>query len=349
MRLRALLLAGGLLAMLGGGAWLFTRQSAAERAAERAAPPPAAAAEPLGVGALGRVEPASRIRRLNQPGGFSVTRLDRLLVAEGDRVDAGQLLAEFGDAAQRDAALAQAAAALEQSRAGLARIRAAGRAEDIDAQRARIQALRAAEASARRDAERAEALVPSGAGGAAIAERNRFTAARTTAERVEAEAVLARLLRPRPEDLVVAEAELAAAEAALVRAQTDAALARVTAPIAGTVLRIHARPGDQVGSDGLLELADLDRLDVVADVYETDLPRLRPGALAEVIVPGDARRYSATVREIGWLVRRTTQAGTDPVAAVDARTVEVRLALSEEGRAALERRTNMQVQVAIRP
>ena len=55
------------------------------------------------------------------------------------------------------------------------------------------------------------------------------------------------------------------------------------------------------------------------------------------------------LRLFGWLVRRTVQAGTDPVAAVDARTVEVRLSLSEEVRAALERRTNMQVQVAIRP
>ncbi len=90
-------------------------------------------------------------------------------------------------------------------------------------------------------------------------------------------------------------------------------------------------------------------MDVVADVYETDLPRLRPGAEAEVIVPGEPRRYGATVREIGWLVRRTVQAGTDPVAAVDARTIEVRLALSDEGRDALKRRTNMQVQVAIRP
>ena len=90
-------------------------------------------------------------------------------------------------------------------------------------------------------------------------------------------------------------------------------------------------------------------MDVVADVYETDLPRLRLGAPAEVIVPGEPQRFGATVREIGWQVRRTVQAGTDPVAAVDARTVEVRLALSEEGREALQRRTNMQVQVAIRP
>jgi HlyD family secretion protein len=49
------------------------------------------------------------------------------------------------------------------------------------------------------------------------------------------------------------------------------------------------------------------------------------------------------------MVRRTTQAGSDPVAAVDARTVEVRLGLGQDGRDALRQRTNMQVQVAIRP
>jgi HlyD family secretion protein len=48
-------------------------------------------------------------------------------------------------------------------------------------------------------------------------------------------------------------------------------------------------------------------------------------------------------------VRRQTQASNDPVAAVDARTVEVRLTLDDAGAAALRRRSNMQVQVAIRP
>jgi HlyD family secretion protein len=345
MNRKALLLAVLALGAVGVGALLWTRDGTADRAPA----PVAAAPAPIGVGALGRVEPASRIRKLNQPGGFNVARLDRLLVAEGDRVEEGQLLAVFADAAQRDAAVAQAEAQLAQSRAALARIRAAGRAEEIGAQRARIQALQAAEASARREAERAEALLPSGAGNIAAAERNRFAASRAAAERAEAEADLQRLLTPRPEDLAVAEAELAAAEAALRRARADAALSRVLAPIAGTILKIHARPGDQVGTEGLLDLADLSRLDVVADVFETDLPRLREGAPAEVVMPGESRRYPATVREIGWLVRRTTQAGTDPVAAVDARTVEVRLTLGEEGRAVLERRTNMQVQVAIRP
>jgi HlyD family secretion protein len=343
--LRAALLGAAALA-LAAGAFALAGRGEAERAG---APQAAAAAAPAGVGALGRVEPASRIRRLSQPGGMAVTRLGALFVEEGEPVAAGQLLAEFADAAQKDAAVAEAEAALAEARAHLARIRAGARPSEIAAQRARIESLAAAEEIARRDAARTERLVPSGAGAEAVAERNRFAARRAAAERAEAEAQLETLLRPRPEDVALAEAQVARAEATLARARADAALARVHAPVAGTVLRIHARPGDQVGPDGLLELADLGRLDVVAEVYETDLPRVRIGAPAEIVVPGEARRFGATVREIGWVVRRTVQAGTDPVAAVDARTVEVRLALDAEGTAALARRSNMQVQVAIRP
>ena len=150
-------------------------------------------------------------------------------------------------------------------------------------------------------------------------------------------------------DVALAEARLAGVRAAAAKALADAELARVRAPIAGTILRIFVRPGDQVGADGVLEMADLSKLEVVADVYETDLPRVRLGASAEVVVPGEAQRFAAQVNAIGWTVRRQTQASNDPVAAVDARTVEVRLTLDEAGAAALRRRSNMQVQVAIRP
>lgn len=327
-----------------GGGWYWW--------AGRAAPPPAPVAAPsgpLGVGALGRVEPASRVRKLSHPGGMAVTRIERLLVAEGDRVTAGQILAEFADAAQKDAAAAQAEAIAAEARANLAKMAAGGRASELAAQRARIEALAADEEFNRREAARAQTLLPGGAGTIVSAERNRFAALRSAAARAEAEAALETLSGPRAEDLAAAQARLAGAEAAARKARADATLARVVAPMAGTILKIYARPGDQVGNDGLLDMANLDVLDVVADVYETDLGRLREGAAAEIIVPGDAARYPATVREIGWIVRRSTQAGTDPVAAVDARTVEVRLTVSPEGRTALLRRTNMQVQVAIRP
>jgi HlyD family secretion protein len=200
-----------------------------------------------------------------------------------------------------------------------------------------------------RDAERADRLVPTGAGAVAAADRARAVAVRLAAERRQAEADLESLLSSRPEDIALAEARLAAAEAALAKARADAELSRVRAPFGGTILRIIARPGDQVGNDGLLEIGDLSRMEVIADVYETDIGRLRIGAPAEVVVPGEARRFGATLMGIGLTVRRQTQGNTDPVAAVDSRTVEVRLALDEAGSEALRRRSNMQVQVAIRP
>ena len=64
------------------GALVWTQRSAADRPAA-SAPAPVA---PVGIGALGRVEPASRIRKLNQPGGMAVTRLARLDVAGGEQV-----------------------------------------------------------------------------------------------------------------------------------------------------------------------------------------------------------------------------------------------------------------------
>jgi HlyD family secretion protein len=338
------------LAAIGGGAaWMHAGSAAPEAPPARIVALPGVAPD-QGVGALGRVEPASRILKLTHSAGpMGGVRIARLLVEEGQRVEAGALLAEFSDAPMKDATLAQAEADLAQRRASLARIRAAGRPEEIAAQRAQIEALAAAEEIARRDAVRSERLVPSGAGGVAAAERQRFAATRAAAERAQAEATLERLLTPRPEDVAVAEAELAAAEAAVGKARVDAELSRLRAPIAGTVIRIVARLGERIGDEGVMEIGDLSRLEVVADVYETDLPRIRLGAAAEIAVPGETRRFAATVREIGWQVRRAPQAATDPIAAVDARTVAVRLALDETARQALERRSNMQVQVAIRP
>jgi HlyD family secretion protein len=319
--------------------------------------PPAAAAadpgpprlEPIGVGALGRVEPASSVRRIGPPGTLAVNRLHRLMVTDGQDVTEGELLAEFADAPVKDAAVEQAAAAMAEAEAQLARIKAGGRPSDVRAQRDHIAALTAQQDMAQRDAERARTLVPTGAGALAVAERAEAAASRAAALRREALATLESLIASRPEDIALAEAHLQSAVATSARAREDAALSRVFAPVAGKVLKVYAHPGDLVGADGLLDLADLSSIDVVADVYETDLPRVHLGASAEVIVPGITMRYTAKVDRIGWLVRHAVQANTDPVAAVDARTVEVRLALDKNGSTDLRHRINMQVQVAIQP
>lgn len=341
----------GLLIAGGGGAAMLMRDKK-----DQPAPPvgrpvaaPQSLAGPTGIGALGRVEPASRVRRLNQPGGMAVTRIARLLVEEGDKVSAGTLLAEFADAAQKDATAAAARASVAEAKAQLAKVEAAGRPSEIAAQKERIRSLAAQQEIASRDADRSERLRRSGAGAEAQSERDRFAALRAAADRAQAEADLTTLSQARPEDIALARARLANSEAALTKALADAELSRIYAPIAGTVLKIFVRPGDQVGEDGVMELGDLDQLEIVADIYETDLPRLRLGAAAEIIVPGESKRYAATVKTLGWTVRRQTQANSDPIAALDARTVEVRLALAADALPVLQRRINMQVQIAIRP
>ncbi len=329
--------------LIGGGAFLFGRPTAT--------PQPAAAVSsgPAGIGALGRVEPASRVRRLAAVNAPEGSRISRLLVQEGNHIAAGQVLAEFHDLPKRQAALEQAEANVDLRRAQLDKLLAGGRDTDIAAARARIAALVAAEESAQREADRAQRVLRSAAGSEAAWDRARFAAEQASAERARAEADLRTLLAPRAEDVRIAEAELAAAQAAVATARADRALAQMTAPIAGTVLRIIAREGEKVPTEGLMEIADLSALDVVAEVYETDLPRVRVGAAARVIVPGDTETYGATVRDIGWLVRRNAVVDTDPVAAIDARVVEVRLTLDNAATAALARRTNMQVQVSITP
>jgi len=311
--------------------------------------PEALPTPPVGVGALGRVVPATRIRRLGPPSTIAVTRVGRLFVQQGEQVKAGQLLAEFADANLKDAAVAEAAAKVVEAQAELALVKAGGRPSQIAAQEAHIASLKAQQEIAQRDAARSAALVPSGAATRAAADQDYFAAARASANLLQAENDMVTLQQPRPEDVALAEARLQAAETALASARADAALSRVYAPVAGTILQIYARPGDAVGAAGLLDIADLNQLDVLADVYQTDLPRVKMGAPAEVIVPGEAHSYEARVVRIGSLVQRTLEAGTDPVARVDGRTVEVWLALAPAASAALRHRIDMQVQVAIRP
>jgi len=342
---RAVLAAAAALAIVPGLALLAMREAVPSR------PPVAAASDAarVGVGALGRVEPASRVLRVSHGAGPEGARVARLLVAEGDEVAAGQVLAEMHDLPRKQAAVAQAEAGLALAEARLARLRAAGRDTEIAAARARVAAAEAAEQGALREARRAEQLLRTAAGNEATWDRARFAAAQATAERTRAEAELAALLSPRAEDVAVAEAEVAAARAAVAEARAARDLARIVAPIAGTVLKLHARPGERVPENGLLELADLSILDVVAEVYETDLPRVRAGAPAQVLVPGSQRPFAARVVDVGWRVGRQSVLSPDPVASIDSRVVEVRLRLDAAANELLRRRTNMQVQVSIGP
>jgi membrane fusion protein (multidrug efflux system) len=78
-----------------------------------------------------------------------------------------------------------------------------------------------------------------------------------------------------------AQQSVAAARAELATAETQRALLNITAPLAGTVVKVSAKPGDAVDlTSGLAEIIDLDRLVVTSGVRSIDVARVRRGQTA---------------------------------------------------------------------
>lgn len=139
-------------------------------------------------------------------------------------------------------------------------------------------------------------------------------------------------------NLEVAQAELAAA-----RARLD--LAVVTSPIRAQVLEIHARPGEMISPEGILELGRTDQMYAIAEVYETDIAKIRPGQKARISLAALDEPLTGVVEDTELRVSRLDVLGTDPIAKTDARVVEVKIVLDDG--TSVARFTNMQVEVEI--
>jgi HlyD family secretion protein len=100
-----------------------------------------------------------------------------------------------------------------------------------------------------------------------------------------------------------------------------------------------------IGPQGIVELGRVDRMYAIAEVYETDIGRVRVGQRATVSSRALARPLSGVVERIRQQVRKQDQLGTDPAARKDARIVEVEIRLADSAPAASL--TNLQVEVLI--
>jgi HlyD family secretion protein len=150
-------------------------------------------------------------------------------------------------------------------------------------------------------------------------------------------------------DAVRDEAELrvkvARAQLAFARAELDLSLVR--APIAGQVLAIHARAGERPGSEGIVELGRTGEMYAVAEVYETDISRVREGQQATITSPALPAPLTGRVEKVGLQVGKMDVLDADPVAKTDARVVEVEIRLDDHPDFPLL--TYLQVKVEISP
>ena len=138
----------------------------------------------------------------------------------------------------------------------------------------------------------------------------------------------------------VARAQLRYAEAELARSI-------VRAPFDGQVLEIHARTGERVAPQGILELGRTDEMYAVAEVYETDVRHIEVGQKAEISSPALEAPIQGVVERIGMKIGKLDALSTDPAARTDARVVEVEIRLDDSE--PVKAFTNLQVEVAIAP
>jgi HlyD family secretion protein len=271
-----------------------------------ATPPPANLA---GIGAIGYIEPRSRILRLSHDAGPEGARIKTLNVKVGDTVKAGDVIALFSDYDRK-----------------VARRHAV--AKDIPTLQARIKAEQANLDFRTRDYER-------------------ILQAQSSAISISAKEEAASAVKQSKALIQSMQAEIDATKADLELAEEEIKQSQVTSPIDGTITAVHARPGERVGEQGIVELADLSRLDVVAEVYERDISRVTVGQSAEIRVPGSDTPITGTVYEIGYVIRKNDLDSTDPLKERDRRVIEVRIELDGAASAALRHMLRVQVDVRI--
>ena len=129
------------------------------------------------------------------------------------------------------------------------------------------------------------------------------------------------------QDLAVARAEVANAEAQVHRVEADLARLTMDAPIAGRILQLNVRAGEyaQAGQlqKPLLVMGDVGALHVRADIDENDAWRVRPGSTAEAAERGNSSRRAQLefVRFEPYVIPKKSLTG-DSTERVDTRVLQ---------------------------
>ena len=112
-------------------------------------------------------------------------------------------------------------------------------------------------------------------------------------------------------DVIVAARNLDAARADLTRTRRDLDRADVRAPITGTVLTIHATPGQRPPAEGILEMGDTDQMMAEVEIYQDRIVQVQPGQPVELVstafgpdLSGQGQLYRADRRAAGVAVGR---------------------------------------------
>lgn len=336
------------------------------------------------VASLGRLEPQGEVISLSAPNSQTGIRVNQLLVKKGEKIRQGQVVAILDNYIPNLAALEKAKRQVEVNRANLQQVKAGAKLGDIFAQKAAISRLEAElrgsfftqkATIARLKAElknsqtenkRYQKLYQNGAISASDADTKRLRRDTVQQQLNEANASLKRTIETlqkqlteskarlnsiaeiRPTDVQFAQANLQSAKASVQQAQAELNLSYIRSPINGQVLKINTWPGEIIDNKGILELGQTQQMYVVAEVYETDITKVRLGQTAIITSEAFSGKIKGTVADIGLQVGRQNIFNANPGSNTDNRIVDVKIRINNlADNQRLSNLTNLQVQALI--
>lgn len=171
----------------------------------------------------------------------------------------------------------------------------------------------------------------------------------TQAARVGAAALV--LLDDKRDELLKLEGEQQQAIAEQRKLMADLLNSELRSPIDGRVLRIHTRPGERPGSDGVMEVGASQAMEALIEVYESDINRVRLGQIVTLTSENGGFQGTLTgvVTAVSPQVRQRQVLSTDPTGDADARVVEVRVKLDPESAGRVTSLAGMKVIARFRP
>lgn len=333
------------------------------------------------VKALGYLEPQGKVIKLAAPSSSSGgnSRVEKLLVKQGDTVKAGQVVAILDSRDRLEASLAEAEeqvkvalsnlevvksgakrGEINSQQAAIARI-AAQREGDIQAQQATIARLQMEVQNAQTESQRYEMLYTEGATNASLRDSKRLALAVAQRNLQEAQAVINRIQTTRsPElneaqstldrisevrtvDIFASQAQVDRAIASVQQAKAQLDLAYVRTPQAGVVLEVNTRAGELVSSNGIVEIGQTNQMLAVLEVFEGDIVKVEKGKMVKLFGDSLPKALTGEVIEIGKRVQRQNVVNSDTSANIDARIVEVRVKLDPDSASQVRSLTNLQV------
>jgi HlyD family secretion protein len=204
--------------------------------------------------------------------------VEEILVEPGDRVTQGMTIAILDDA-DGTVELAEAKARLAQAQSNLARLEVGTRPEVIAQRRAVLSSARAREQEVQDNLRRSSDLVAQGAQSQRSLIEARSAVDDARGNTLEAEASLQEAIAgPIREEIEAQRANVAAAEAAVNRAEIDLERTQIQAISDGVVQQRHVSAGDYVESaDQIATLVASDSLDVFLEVPEELASSIQPG------------------------------------------------------------------------